>query len=308
MVNRGSASLTLRLATPHDRPLLAALLARTTRRHGNLATEEQLALLGNRLSALATDGGEAVGFLGLSLRRPTPQPVERWGDVRLVAIARERSASNTLPALLDAALPALHTQAATGLVCLAADDWLIDALSTAGFVQVDQVISYVRSGFQPPPLTPQPAALRLAGPADAETVLALNAAAFAPFWRLDDDTLLSWLLTADRAVLALADGRPAGFALTADRGSEGPAHLIRIAIHPAAQGRGIGRQMVADAIAHAHDIGATGLALNTQASNSASRRVYESLGFQATGAALAVLMYPLDPYFAGALNSSPGRM
>ena len=37
----------------------------------------------------------------------------------------------------------------------------------------------------------------------------------------------------------------------------------------------------------------TGLALNTQASNLVSRRLYESLGFRPTGQALSVMVYPV---------------
>ncbi len=68
------------------------------------------------------------------------------------------------------------------------------------------------------------------------------------------------------------------------------AHLIRVATHPAVHGRGIGRQLVADALHYASEHGSAGLALNTQASNTISRSLYESLGFRPTGQELSVLV------------------
>jgi ribosomal protein S18 acetylase RimI-like enzyme len=121
-------------------------------------------------------------------------------------------------------------------------------------------------------------------------VLALNSAAFAPIWRYDSSTILSWLLTADHAVLAETEAGPAGFGLTTGSRDSEFAQLVRVAIAPPFQGRGLGRQVVVDAIRYAQDIGAGGLCLNTQASNSISRHLYERLGFRLTGQTVGVLV------------------
>jgi ribosomal protein S18 acetylase RimI-like enzyme len=94
-------------------------------------------------------------------------------------------------------------------------------------------------------------------------------------------------------VLAERNGQPVGFALTIRSTAGEYAQLIRVAIHPAAQGQGIGRQLVVDAIAYARENDTPGLSLNTQVSNIVSRRLYESLGFHATGPSVAVMAYHL---------------
>jgi [ribosomal protein S18]-alanine N-acetyltransferase len=289
-----------RLAGPGDRTALAALLARTWRRQGNLAAEDQVALLQAGISPIATAGNEATGFLGLCQRSPAGGAApywetETWVDVDLVALDPNRRPDKTLESLLGEALPVLQRRGCNGLVCLTALSWLHDGLVRAGFQQEDQVITYVHNRYRPetdgPEAGPEPAVLRPAHAGDADTILGLNARAFAPFWQYDDATVLSWLFTADRAALAYFDARPVAFALTTDGLPGNYAHLIRIATDPTFQGRGVGRQLVRDAIAHAHDSNAPGLALNTQASNRVSRRLYESLGFRTTGQALAVLVY-----------------
>jgi ribosomal protein S18 acetylase RimI-like enzyme len=153
------------------------------------------------------------------------------------------------------------------------------------------VLSYARPNRGPLPGALVVCELRPAGSAEAETVLDLNAAAFEPIWHYDDRTVLSWLLTADHAVLAEQAGQPLGFALTTLNSVSGYAQLIRVATHPDGQRRGIGRQLVIDAIRYAWEVGATGLSLNTQGSNTVSRHLYDDLGFQPTGGALSVLAY-----------------
>jgi ribosomal protein S18 acetylase RimI-like enzyme len=177
------------------------------------------------------------------------------------------------------------------LVCLANEAWLVEGLTDAGFQEIDQVLSYARSNRGPLPSAQVVCQLCPAGSAQAETVLALNAAAFEPMWHYDDRTVLSWLLTADHAVLAEQASRPLGFALTTLNSVSGYAQLIRVATHPDAQRRGIGRQLVIDAIRYAWEVGATGLSLNTQASNTVSRHLYEDLDFRQTGGALSVVAY-----------------
>jgi ribosomal protein S18 acetylase RimI-like enzyme len=279
-----------RLAVPTDRPAIASLLANTWRRHGAPAVEEQITLLSSGVSTVAFARDTAVGFLGLFGRVPAGEPAERWIDIALLAIAADRPAGPIMRSLLEPTLSVLREHEATGLVCLAGDSWLRDTLQEAGFVEMDQVISYVHVRRRALPASAHVAILRRAIPADAETLLQLNAAAFAPLWRYDPATMLHWLLTSEHAILAELDGRPAGFALTTRNTSGEYAQLIRVAVDPTAQGRGIARQMVADAVRYAHECGAPGLALNTQASNSVSRHLYEALEFRRTGPSVAVMV------------------
>jgi putative acetyltransferase len=282
-------TLSIRLAGPTDRPALADLLARAARQFGSQAVEDQMTLLNSGASSLALSGNRAAGFLGLRLR--TPSGHERWADLGLAALASSWTADRAIRALLASSLPRLAAQGVTGIVCLLSGTWLYNPLLEAGFRESDRVITYIRND-RPIAVHNGPSArLRPAGPAEAQTMLHLNEAAFAPLWRYDDATTLSWLLTSEHAVLAEREGGPAGFCLTSRAASDGYAQLIRLATHPQWQGQGIGRQMVVDAINFGHRTGALGVALNTQFSNSVSRHLYESLGFRNVGPPVDVLVY-----------------
>lgn len=286
--------VTVRIALPADRAQVGALLSGTWRRHGGQALDDQATPLQSGLSTIAFARQEAVGILGLTARSAAGAPPEVWADISLVAIDADRSLDSTLTPLLKRALPALQSAGCTGATCLTALGWLRNGLIEAGFAEVDQVVSYAHND---PSKLPQKAAevaqLRMASTRDVDAILALNAAAFAPFWRYDDAAVMSWLLTAERAMVAYLQGEPVGFALTSHTTNTNFAHLSRVAIHPKAQGRGVGRQLVIDALRRAYETGAPGLALNTQASNAISRRLYESLGFRQVDPVMSVLVCEL---------------
>jgi N6-L-threonylcarbamoyladenine synthase/ribosomal-protein-alanine N-acetyltransferase len=280
----------VRLATPADRPAVTALLANTWQRHGMAALEEQAALLAGGASALALADGAAVAFLGLASRPPDHEPAEHWADLTLAAVANSQRSARLFPGLVTTASAAARGLGITHLMCITAETWLRSALIAAEFSAVDEVISYLRPTRRLPTGDAAPAQLRPLRPADTDTVLALNRAAFAPIWRYHETAVLTWLLTADHAVLAEWNGQPVGFALTVDRTTDGYAQLVRVVVHPQAQGYGIGRQLVLDALWYAAKVGASGLGLNTQASNTISRGLYDSLGFRLLGPAAHVLV------------------
>lgn len=279
-----------RLAIAADRPGVSELLASARRRHGITALEEQVALLNGGTSAVAFADDEMSGFLGISVRQPAGSPAETWTDIVIAASSGRGAPAETIGALLSATMPALRARGATGLMSLVASGWLKSALGENGFAETDRVVSYARDGRQVAPTAVGPAALRTAQPGDTDAVLALNADAFEPMWQYDEATTLTWFITSEHSVIAESAGRPVGFALTSTAADGRHAQLIRVAVHPDAQGRGIGRQLVVDAIRFASDSGATGLSLNTQASNAIARRLYGSLGFRVLPNPLSVMV------------------
>lgn len=283
--------ITARQAAAEDRQAVSELLGNAWWRHGAPALEDQLALLQGGASTVAFVRSRCVGWLGFSVREPSGDPVERWADLASLAISGDRSPTRTLRPLVDTALGELGARRVTGLVCLTSENWLQEILSELQFREVDRVIGYARAGRTAgSPQGAAPARLRSARSSDGPVVLALNSAAFAPIWRYDASIILSWLLTADHAVLAETGAEPAGFGLTTGSRDSEFAQLVRVAIAPQFQGSGMGRQVVEDAIHYAREIGAAGLCLNTQASNSISRHLYERLGFRLTGQAVSVLV------------------
>ena len=282
----------MRAAGPQDRAALTLLLARTWRRHGSSALEDQAELLHGGLSTISMTRNDAHGFLGLHLARPRALRPKR-GPISTSPQWNRAAGSMGRWQRYAGRGPGLQRAGGTGIVCLAPPGWLEEGLVRAGFAEEDKVITYAHSNAHSRLPADAPAVLRPARAGDADEILRVNALAFGPFWQYDDAVVLGWVLASDRAVVAEVEGRTVGFAVTTLGLKGNYAHLIRVATHPDYRGRGIGRQLVVDAIRFSREAEAPGLALNTQASNRISRSLYESLGFRQTGHVLAAMVYRL---------------
>jgi ribosomal protein S18 acetylase RimI-like enzyme len=123
-------------------------------------------------------------------------------------------------------------------------------------------------------------------------VVALDNAAFAPFWRLGTAGLRDALdATPMRQFRATRGGHDepdlTGYAITGLASGQG--YLQRVAVHPDARRRGCGRALVADAMGWLWRSGATRAYVNTQLDNSRALSLYESFGFEVLSTGLSVL-------------------
>ena len=73
------------------------------------------------------------------------------------------------------------------------------------------------------------------------------------------------------------------------------AFLQRLAVHPTAQGRGLGHALVLDSIGWARRWRCRTMAVNTQDDNNTARTLYERVGFVARNHGLVVLERPMEP-------------
>lgn len=233
---------------------------------------------------VADERGRLQGFLACSAKRA------EWPEVRGILLAEAWPSDTFLLALCERAAADLRGLGARGFVCLTSEEWVSTLLQRAGFWVEDQVISLRWQGAWLAGLPPDDPStrLRLAQGDDLAALIALDEAAFDPIWRLDRAGMSLYLVTTTRFAVAERDGVLAGYAVTDARGSE--AQIIRLAVHPAAQRQGLGRRLLTDALAHALGEGAESVILNTQASNSASQRLYHRLGFREFGKGLSVLV------------------
>jgi ribosomal protein S18 acetylase RimI-like enzyme len=137
------------------------------------------------------------------------------------------------------------------------------------------------------PATP-PAPLRRARAADRPAVLAVDGAAFPPFWRLDaaglDDALAA--TPASRFRVAAA-GQVTGYAIVGRAARRG--YVQRLAVAPEVQGGGLGRALLVDGLRWLRRRGAARAVVNTQVDNERARHLYEALGFRMAPSGLAVL-------------------
>jgi ribosomal protein S18 acetylase RimI-like enzyme len=124
---------------------------------------------------------------------------------------------------------------------------------------------------------------------DSDAVLDLDGLAFDPFWRFDALGLADArsATPTSRFRVAEHERRIAGYAITGRAASIG--YLQRLAVHPDAQGRGIGRALVVDALVWARRRGANSVLVNTQAGNRGALLLYQRMGFVREPSGLAVL-------------------
>jgi ribosomal protein S18 acetylase RimI-like enzyme len=79
-----------------------------------------------------------------------------------------------------------------------------------------------------------------------------------------------------------------GYAISDVLGDAG--FIVRLAVRPDAQGRGVGSQLLTDALDYCRASGAAVVRLNTQESNLASHHLYQRFGFQRSGRRVPVLV------------------
>ena len=160
----------------------------------------------------------------------------------------------------------------------------------AGF-EVHERLHLLRRRLDDLPAAPDtPARLRRGRTADRDAVLAVDQAAFPPFWQLDGpalDDALAATPSSRLRVAVTATGAVVGYAVTGRAGPRG--YLQRLAVAPEEQGAGIGAALVVDGLRWVRRWGAREVLVNTQEANEAAVRLYLRLGFHLQPEGLAVL-------------------
>jgi GNAT superfamily N-acetyltransferase len=138
-----------------------------------------------------------------------------------------------------------------------------------------------------------PARLRRAWPIDREPALAVDAAAFPPFWRLDRAGLREAIdaTASARFRVAIVGGNVVGYAVTGRAGDRG--YVQRLAVHPDHSGNGLGRALVVDGLRWLQHRNAKQAVVNTQSGNQRALDLYQRLGFDLQPSGLLVLALAL---------------
>jgi ribosomal-protein-alanine N-acetyltransferase len=260
-----------------------SLLQGTQRSHVAFGAEDLRSLVNDGDCLVAEVDGELCGMICATPGR------DGYAFLRGLALGDGATGNLALPALLTTLDHRLSVQRATHLAAYGTDPWLAPWLLEAGFQEMDHIVTLIRHSRPLPTLPPSPAVLRPANAADVPRLAALDAAAFAPPYRLTAGDLAEALLASDIFVVAeLEGGRLAGYCSAAVHGEEG--HIARLAVLPATQGQGIGRAMLNQALVYCHTHATARVLINTQKSNQASLRLYEGFGFRRTGPRIPLLV------------------
>jgi len=131
---------------------------------------------------------------------------------------------------------------------------------------------------------------------DRPGALAVDARAFEPFWRLDDQGLEEALTATPssrfRVTTTDGDAHITAYAVAGRAAHRG--FLQRLAVDPDRQGNGIGSALVVDALRWMKRRGVDRAVVNTQERNEGAVRLYVRLGFRLQPGGLAVLRTSLS--------------
>jgi GNAT superfamily N-acetyltransferase len=140
------------------------------------------------------------------------------------------------------------------------------------------------------PRMPDGAPLRRAARRDRPRVLAVDAAAFSPFWRFDEAGLRDALAATPQTrfrVACSADGDIVGYAVCGRAAARG--FVQRLAVDPPAQGQGSGRRLLLDGLYWMRRRRVQRAVVNTQVGNDVALQLYLRTGFREDPSGLSVL-------------------
>jgi ribosomal protein S18 acetylase RimI-like enzyme len=168
----------------------------------------------------------------------------------------------------------------------------VPAFLASGFAERERLVVLHRSLHEVP--DNNGATMRRARPGELPAILAVDHLAFDPPWRLDAAGIDEAMHATPRSRLRVgidpspdAQARICGYAICGRAGRTG--YLQRLAVDPQRQGRGLGRELVIDALAWLGRRHATSVLVNTQQTNGRAIDLYRSLGFEPDRAQLIVL-------------------
>ncbi|MBW3576001.1 MAG: GNAT family N-acetyltransferase [Actinobacteria bacterium] len=227
---------------------------------------------------------------GLRVVRLGPERLRMgpWrGDARVACLAPVADTPGPTPAMVEHCCDMLVRQGFGEVVTAALSIHEQRGFLLSGF-DVREELHLLSRALDTLPRVPD-APLRRGRRRDRRPTLEIDAMAFPPFWRLDETGLVDAMAATPSARFRVAGHGPVlGYAVSGRAGARG--YLQRLAVHPGAQGRGLGRALVLDGLRWMRRGGAVRAMVNTQLDNDRALQLYQSLGFQMEPTGLAVLV------------------
>jgi len=253
---------------------------------------------GHRRTQLALDWWSLEEWL----EAPTAWVVERMGQIvafwlgvqvdspvawlRGVAVADGEDPVALFRQLWPHFARALARQGAEQVVGMAYGEWLESVYQAVGFARRTVVITLRKDDWRIPEIPAIPAHIRRAALTDIPRIAEVDRRAFEPMWWYGPTILTRAWRQVPHFIVAEEEGEIIGYAFTDLYGMHG--HIVRLAVHPAHQGRAIGARLLAESLRYLIDLGAYPITLNTQIENRISQALYRRFGFRPTGQEISI--------------------
>jgi ribosomal protein S18 acetylase RimI-like enzyme len=219
-----------------------------------------------------------------------PPDPEKVAWIRLFARTSSSTIDDTWNVLWETASREMTQSPGMIVAAIAMHDWFRAILRRSNFEQSQNIVLL---DHRSPPPAPRPlsAGVEILPITEQHLpqIAALDAQAFAPLWRNSLQSLRFAYAQAGFATMAVENGQIIGYQLTT-RNAYG-AHLARLAVHPNAQGRGIGFALLQRLLQETHRQNIFRLTVNTQSNNQASLNLYQKTGFVLNGEQYPVFTY-----------------
>jgi len=272
----------VRSASIDDHQKLSNLIFFETRLHRHLDWRSPLEWLGAPFYWALDDGRHITAALAC------PEETDGIAWVRLFVYAAEWTAEGAWRILWRTAQAEIARAGGARVAAIAMQAWFQQALAASGF-ESRQSIVMLEWHHQPWGGSEAGIHIRPMREADVGDIEHIDAASFDPLWQNSLETLTRAFRQSLFATVAENDNGIVGYQLSTGSGQR--AHLARLAVHPAMQGRGVGRALLCDLFARLAGKAIYRLSVNTQSDNDVSLNLYRRLGFVRTGEQYPVFVY-----------------
>ena len=278
----------VRQANLNDHQQLSNLIFFETRLHRHLDWRTPLEWLGAPFYWALDEGRQITAALAC----PTEVTGIAW--VRLFVYAGRWSAENAWNILWKTARDEIARAGGANVAAIAMQPWFQNVLVAGGFENRQNIVM-LEWQYQPwASGEARGVRIRKMEESDLPEVERTDAASFPPLWQNHLETLHRAFSQALLATVAENENGIVGYQLST--GGRMRAHLARLAVHPALQGRGVGRALLGDLFARLNQYGIPKLTVNTQNDNHVSLRLYQKMGFLRTGEQYPVYTFNVPAY------------
>ena len=156
-------------------------------------------------------------------------------------------------------------------------DWLRASLEERSFRLCSLLRSYDKEDFAIPDPGNEKVLIRPFTVQDAAATVAVEELAFPQLWRHDIASFLQVQKTYPYFVVAVDAQGIVGYQYNIV--DAGIGYLVRIAVHPRAEGKGVGTRLMAEAVRYFQKYNVWKIVLNTEEANGRAQALYERFGF-----------------------------